>query len=76
MRLYAAKVRAPEADASGIAAYAGLAPENEDIRVRVWPAEAAIAAALSGNMPNIVTAVALLWLAARRAWLCEQWRTE
>lgn len=71
--LYAGEVRAPPADASGLASYAGLAAEHEDMRVRVWPAETAIEAALSGGMPNVVTAVALLWLAARRTWLRELW---
>ena len=49
------------------------AAEHEDIRVRIWPAEEAIGAALAGAMPNVVTAVALLWLAARRATLRELW---
>jgi ADP-ribose pyrophosphatase len=73
VNLYAGEVRAPEADATGLASYAGLASENEDIRVRVWPAHAAIEAALSGGMPNVVTAVALLWLAARREFLRKLW---
>lgn len=73
--LYAGEVRAPAADDSGAVAYAGLAAEHEDIRVRVWPADAAIEAALAGGMPNVVTAVALLWLAARRDWLRDLWRT-
>ncbi len=72
--LYAGEITAPAADQDGLASYAGLAEENEDIRVRVWPADAAIEAALAGAMPNVVTAVALLWLAARRASLRELWR--
>lgn len=71
--LYAGEVRAPQADASGLASYAGLASEQEEMRVRIWPAETAIETALSGRMPNVVTAVALLWLAARRGMLRELW---
>ncbi len=71
--LYAGEIDAPAADADGLASYGGLADEHEDIRVRVWPAESAIAAALSGAMTNVVTTVALLWLAARRDWLRELW---
>lgn len=71
--LYAGEVRAPAADAAGLASYAGLAAEDEDMRVRVWPAEAAIEAALNGAMPNVVTAVAVLWLAARRDMLRKLW---
>ena len=52
----------------------GLASEHEDIRVRLHPAEAAIAAAIAGEYPNSVTAIALLWLAARREWLRDRWR--
>ena len=71
--LYAGEVRLPADAAAGIAAQGGLAAEHEDIRVRVWSADSAIAAALAGTMPNVVTAVALLWLAARRATLRELW---
>jgi ADP-ribose pyrophosphatase len=68
--LYAGEVRLP---AAGVAAQGGVAAEHEDIRVHVWPADEAIAAALAGAMPNVVTAVALLWLAARRATLRQLW---
>jgi ADP-ribose pyrophosphatase len=71
--LYAGHVTAPQADADGIAGHAGMASEHEDIRVRVWPAERAIEAALAGQLPNSVTAIGLLWLAARRAALREEW---
>jgi len=71
--LFAGRVRAPAADAQGIAGYAGMAAEQEDIRIRVWPADRAIAAALAGEVPNSVAAIALLWLAARRDWLRQQW---
>src|SRR5271165_4859906 len=42
--LFVAELRLPQ-DADGIIGHAGMAGESEDIRVRVWPAEAAIAAA-------------------------------
>lgn len=51
----------------------GLASEHEDIRVRLHPAEAAIAAAIAGEYPNSVTTIALLWLAARRDALRTRW---
>jgi ADP-ribose pyrophosphatase len=70
--LYAGEVRLPP---DGVAAQGGLAAEHEDIRVRAWPAEEAIDAALAGSLPNVVTAVALLWLAARRATLRQLWTT-
>jgi ADP-ribose pyrophosphatase len=71
--LYAGHVTAPQMDADGIAGHAGMASEHEDIRVRVWPAARAIEAALAGQLPNSVTAIGLLWLAARRAALREEW---
>lgn len=71
--LFAARVRAPDADADGLAGYAGLAEEQEDIRIRVLPAAVAIERALAGLYPNSVTTIGLLWLAARRDWLRERW---
>lgn len=73
--LFVGEVRAPAADASGLAGSGGLVAENEDIRVRVQSAEAAIAEACAGRTPNSVTAIALLWLAARRDWLRRHWGT-
>ena len=67
------RVRVPATDAAGIAGTAGLAVENEDIRIRVWPAAEAIEAALAGRFPNVLTMVALLWFAARREWLRQEW---
>ncbi len=58
---------------TGSSATAGLASENEDIRIRVVPAERAIDDALDGRYPNSVTAIALLWLAARREGLRREW---
>jgi ADP-ribose pyrophosphatase len=69
--LHAGEVDAPP---PGLHGCDGLASEGEDIRIRVWPAEAAIDAALAGTMPNSVTTIALLWLAARRAWLRAHWK--
>ena len=71
--LFAGRVRAPAADAEGIGATGGLASENEDIRVRVLPAGQAIENAADGHYANSVTALALLWLGARRGWLRELW---
>ena len=47
--------------------------ENGDIRVRVWPAAKAIEAALDGALSNAITAIGLLWLAARRDTLRQRW---
>ena len=71
--IFAGRVAAPPAGADGIAGYGGLPGESEDIRVRVLPAQEAIANALAGQYPNSITAMALLWFAARRDWLREQW---
>ena len=71
--LFVGQVTIPATDAAGIAGVAGLATENEDIRVRVWPAVEAIEAALEGRFPNVLTMVALLWFAARRDWLRQEW---
>lgn len=71
--LFVGRVKVPATDAAGIAGMAGLAAENEDIRVRVWPAVEAIEAALAGRFSNVVTMVALLWFAARRDWLRQEW---
>lgn len=73
--LHAGRVRAPAADVRGIATGGGgIAAEHEDIRVRVMPAEAAIAAAVAGKIPNSVAALGLLWLGNRRDWLRNHWR--
>jgi ADP-ribose pyrophosphatase len=71
--LFAGHIDAPQADAEGIVGYGGLAAEGEDIRIRVRPANEAIAEALSGRISNATTAIALLWLAARREALRAEW---
>lgn len=71
--LYIGRVVAPTAGPDGIAGHAGAEAEGEDIRVRVWPADKAIALALSGAVPNSVTTIGLLWLAAKRDILRKQW---
>jgi ADP-ribose pyrophosphatase len=68
--LFAGRVRAPE-EASGTF---GLHSEHEDIRRLVLTADHAIAEAVAGKYTNSVTAIALLWLAAKRADLRAQWR--
>jgi ADP-ribose pyrophosphatase len=72
--LYVGRVTAPAADAEGIAGHAGEIAESEDIRARVWSADAAIAAAFAGRFTNSITALALFWLASKRAGLREAWR--
>ena len=74
--LYVGRVLTPAHDSEGIVGTAGLAAEGEDIRTRVWPAAKAIALALSGGMPNSVTAIGLLWLAAKRDALRQRWLNE
>jgi ADP-ribose pyrophosphatase len=71
--LFAGRVRVPETGANGLIGYAGLAAEQEDIRVRALPAPHAIEMALAGQYPNSVTTIGLLWLAANRAWLRREW---
>lgn len=71
--LFAGRVRAPAAGPDGLAGTGGLAAEHEDIRARVWSADHAIATATAGGFPNSVTAIAVLWLAARRDWLRAKW---
>jgi ADP-ribose pyrophosphatase len=73
--LYAGRVIAPPADGEGIAGHAGEASESEDIRVRVWSAEEAIAAAFAGCFTNSVTVIGLFWLAYKRDWLRAKWIT-
>jgi hypothetical protein len=72
--IMAGRVRAPAAGADGIAGCAGLAAEHEDIRVRVLSASQAIENAADGHYANSVTALALLWLGARRDRLRAEWR--
>jgi ADP-ribose pyrophosphatase len=71
--IYAGRVRAPAADWAALAGGGGLAAEHEDIRLLTLPAAQAIEAAIAGNYANSVTAIALLWLAARREWLQNKW---
>jgi ADP-ribose pyrophosphatase len=71
--IFAGRVAAPASGADGVAGSGGLAAEAEDIRILVRPAAAAIADALDGRITNIITATALLWLAARRDWLRGAW---
>ena len=71
--LFAGRVRLPPAGPDGLLGHAGLAAEDEDIRVRVWPAAGAIEAAVAGRFPNALTMLALLWLAAERDRLRADW---
>jgi ADP-ribose pyrophosphatase len=71
--VFVGQVAIPPAGADGLLGSAGLAEEEEDIQVRVWPAERAIEAALAGRFANSVTTIALLWLAVRRDGLRQRW---
>ncbi len=71
--LFVGQVRIPKADPAGVIGHAGLLRENEDIRVRLWPAMSAIEAALGGRFPNILTMLSLTWFAARREQLRVEW---
>jgi ADP-ribose pyrophosphatase len=71
--LYAGRIQVPPVGDDGVVGHAGMASEHEDIRVRVWPADRAIEAALAGRLPNSVAAIGLLWLAARREALRKEW---
>ena len=71
--IFAGRIAAPATDADGIAGYAGLATEHEDIRTRVLPAAAAIETVLAAGYANSITAIALLWFAAKRDWLRQEW---
>ncbi|MBW4091728.1 MAG: NUDIX domain-containing protein [Proteobacteria bacterium] len=71
--VFAGRVRLPPAGPDGVLGHGGLASEEEDIRLRAWPATAAIAAAVAGRFPNALTMLALLWLAAERDRLRADW---
>jgi ADP-ribose pyrophosphatase len=71
--LYVGRVIAPLADGEGIAGFGGEVSENEDIRVRVWDAQDAIATAFAGCFTNSITAIALFWLANKRDELRQKW---
>lgn len=71
--IFAGRIAAPHAGPDGIVGYGGLAQEHEDLRIRIMPADDAIASALAGLYANSITTIALLWLAQRRDWLRAQW---
>ena len=73
--IFAGRVRLPAPGPDGLLGAAGLAAEEEDIRLRAWPAATAIAAAQDGRFPNALTMLALLWLGARRERLRDTWST-
>jgi ADP-ribose pyrophosphatase len=74
--LFAGRVALPPTGEDGLIGYAGLAAEQEDIRVRAIPALQAIEAAIAGAYANSVTTIGLLWLAAKRDWLRAHWAQE
>ena len=72
--VYVGRVAAPPAGPDGLVPMVGgLASEHEDIRVRVWDAAKAEAAAFAGRIPNSIAALGLMWLAANRARLRRDW---
>jgi ADP-ribose pyrophosphatase len=71
--VFAGRVRAPAVGLDGIGGEGGLVSEQEDIRVRVMPANQAIEHAADGRYPNSVTTLALLWLGLRRERLRAEW---
>jgi ADP-ribose pyrophosphatase len=71
--LFAGQIEAPPSGPDGVAGHGGVLAEGEDIRVRVWPADRAIAHAVSGGFRNALTAMALLWLATGRDRLRAEW---
>lgn len=73
--LFAGEITAPATHADGIVGEGGLDTEHEDIRIRVWPAARAIADALEGKFANVVTSIALFWLALKRDELRRAWST-
>jgi len=73
IHMFAGQVTAPPTDADGIAGHFGLPEESEDIRVRVFDAADAIAAAFDGRVTNATTAIALAWLGLHRDRLRREW---
>ncbi len=73
LTLFAGRVRLGAVGPGGLLGYGGLASENEDIRVLALPAQEVIDRAIAGEYPNSVATIGLLWLAAKRDWLREQW---
>jgi len=74
--LYVAELRLPKNTAPGaLLGHAGMESEHEDIRVRVWGADDAIAAAMDGKVANSVATIGLLWFAAQRTRLKAEWST-
>jgi ADP-ribose pyrophosphatase len=71
--LFVGRIVAPAAGPGGIVGHGGAVAESEDIRVRVWPAQRAIEAALGGRFCNSVTMIGLLWLAVQRDSLRKEW---
>jgi ADP-ribose pyrophosphatase len=71
--LYVGRIEVPASGPDGIVGHAGAVDEHEDIRVRVWPAQRAIAAALASQISNSVAMIGLLWLAIQRDALRKEW---
>lgn len=68
VHLFVGRVKAGEA-----VSYAGLADEQEDIRVQVLDFEAAMDALATGRTNNGTSIIALQWLALNRAKIRQNW---
>ncbi len=71
--IFVGLVSTPLAGEGGLLGSGGLPYEQEDLRVRLCPTKTAIARALRDDYPNSVTTIALLWLAANRDRLRQEW---
>jgi ADP-ribose pyrophosphatase len=69
--VYAGRITTPQTEAGSF----GLADEQEDIRIRIYPAAEAIRKAFAGQVTNSVAALALYWFAAHHDRLRRAWRT-
>ena len=69
VQLYCGRV-----DSKGLGGIHGLPHEHEDIRVEVYSFAAALEALHAGKIGNVVTLVALQWLALNRERVRKAWR--
>lgn len=57
----------------GVGGVYGLAEEGEDIRVHVWPLDAALQAVADGRIDNAASIIALQWLALNKQQVRNDW---
>ena len=58
---------------AGVGGVFGLAEEGEDIRVHVWPLDAALQAVTDGRIDNAASIIALQWLALNKQQVRTGW---